>query len=117
MSTRVIRGNGERIVPDEKVAEYLAMGYSVIDAQGNVVRSPETNNPADLKKQIEILTKERDEARMAAVELAEKLFNVNAENETLRAALEEHHEAENTANSVSTPLEPSENVSTSSTPL
>ena len=49
MSVRVRRANGERIVPDEKVAEYLEMGYSVLDDQGNVVKRPEPKTIPEFK--------------------------------------------------------------------
>ena len=49
MSVRVRRANGERIIPDEKVAEYLEMGYSVLDAKGNVVKRPEPKTIPELK--------------------------------------------------------------------
>lgn len=49
MSVRVRRANGERIIPDEKVAEYLEMGYSVLDAKDNVVKRPEPKTIPELK--------------------------------------------------------------------
>lgn len=75
MSVRVRRANGERIIPDEKVAEYLEMGYSVLDAKGNVVKRPEPKTIPELKAVIA----EKDKI----------IAELTAENEKLKADLAE----------------------------
>ena len=86
MSVLVRRGNGERLIPDEKVTEFLQMGYSVIDSKGKVIveAEPSTipqyktlvadlrNQVRDLKAQVAVLEeqntalKTRDNASKAA---------------------------------------------------
>lgn len=62
MSVLVRRGNGERLIPDEKVAEFLQMGYSVIDSKGKVIVEAEPSTipqyktlVADLRNQVRAL--------------------------------------------------------------
>lgn len=81
MSVRVRRANGERVIPDEKVTEYLEMGYSVIDDLGNVVRRPKPKITDEIKamlaekdKAIDCLLKEIDTLKAM---LAEKEKNVS----------------------------------------
>lgn len=45
----VKRSNTELTVPEEKVAEYLSMGYSLLDSDGNVVKAPTKEDVATLK--------------------------------------------------------------------
>ena len=59
MSVLVRRGNGELLIPDEKMAEYLSMGYSVIDSNGKVLVEAEPSTipqyktlVADLRNQV-----------------------------------------------------------------
>lgn len=50
MPTLMKKANGERLVPDEKVAEYLEMGYSVINSDGEVLKEPAPTTPAQFRK-------------------------------------------------------------------
>ena len=96
MSVRVRRANGERIIPDEKVAEYLEMGYSVLDAKGNVVKRPEPKTIPELKaalvekdKLIAELSASVEELKAALVEKDKLIAELSASVEELKAALVE----------------------------
>ena len=52
MSVRMCKANCERLVPKEKVAEYLEMGYSALDDKGNVVKRPVANTVPGLKARV-----------------------------------------------------------------
>lgn len=69
----VIRGGSERTVPDEKLEEYLNMGYSEIDSKGNIIQK------GRLKGQ------ERISAELAKAE--REAAALCLENENLRARL------------------------------
>lgn len=90
MAIRVKRANGERLIPDDKMTEYLAMGYSVIDDQGHVIAKPDPKTPAEFKAAMDDLKAkhadeiaERDKAIDACKEECAKLI---AENDALKAA-------------------------------
>ena len=44
----VKRANSERIVPEEKVKEFLELGYSLIDEKGNVLKKGKAQSKEDL---------------------------------------------------------------------
>ena len=73
MPTLMKKANGERLVPDEKVAEYLEMGYSVIAPDGKVLEKPRPTTPAEFAQ----IIREKD-AIIAALA---------ADNAMLKAAL------------------------------
>lgn len=88
MPTLMIKGNGERLVPDEKVTEYLEMGYSVIDRDGKVIKKPKPTTPAEFNEIVHAYEQEiaqKDEAILA----------LTADNNMLKAALadltKQHH--------------------------
>lgn len=68
MPTLMKKANGERYVPDEKVAEYLALGYSVIDSTGKVLQEPEPTTIEQFRKERHKLTNEI--TRLQAANLA-----------------------------------------------
>ena len=80
MPTLMKKANGERLVPDEKVTEYLEMGYSVIAPDGKVLEKPKPTTPAEFAEVIrdyENLILEKNAAIVA----------LTADNNMLRAAL------------------------------
>ncbi len=58
MATLMKKGNGERLVPDEKVAEFLEMGYSAIDDLGRVLIQAKPTTIADYKALVSKLQQE-----------------------------------------------------------
>lgn len=54
----VKKGNAEYRVPDEKLDEYLAMGYSQIDESGKVIREPGKRGEAALREKVSALETE-----------------------------------------------------------
>lgn len=93
MSVLMKKGNGERQVPEEKVAEFLALGYSVIDSEGKVLVEAEPTNLAEYKAALTKARKERDEYKaaldeaLARAETAEKALEATKGQETASAAL------------------------------
>ena len=73
MATRMIRGNGERLVPDEKVTEFLKLGYSVIDDQGNVTVEAEPSTIPQYKALVEKLRKENEALKLEKAEAEKEL--------------------------------------------
>ena len=55
MSYKARRYNRELTIPEEKAEEYAQMGYSVTDANGNVVVEAVITSVADAKKEMEVL--------------------------------------------------------------
>lgn len=76
MATRMIRGNGERLVPDEKVTEFLKMGYSVIDDQGNVTVEAEPSTIPQYKALVEKLRKENEALKLEKAEAEKELADL-----------------------------------------
>ncbi len=59
----VVKGNTEFTIPEEKVKEYLEMGYSQIDYKGKVIQNGNPKTPDDynhlvseLKAKVDMLT-------------------------------------------------------------
>lgn len=73
-TVRMRKANGERLVPAEKVTEYLEMGYSVLDSRGNVVQKPKACTVPELKAQVAELEKENAalKARLCEFEAAQE---------------------------------------------
>lgn len=73
-AVRMRKANGERLVPFEKVTEYLEMGYSVLDDKGNVVQRPKASTVPELKAQVAELEKENAalKARLCELEAAQE---------------------------------------------
>lgn len=63
--------NSELSVPDDKVAEYLEMGYAEIDANGNEVKKPVVKTVAEMEKRA-IEAEAKVEELSAIVECLEK---------------------------------------------
>lgn len=85
MSVLVKKGNSERVIAEEKLPEFLKMGYSHIDKNGKVIKKGEAQTTNDLRaayseavKEVETLTKKFNE-------LSEELDAVKKENEALKA--------------------------------
>lgn len=79
MATLMKRGNGERLVPDEKVAEFLEMGYSVIDSHGKVLVQAEPSTVPQFKALVNDLKRQ-------IVSLNAKVQVLEAENSVLKAS-------------------------------
>jgi multidrug resistance efflux pump len=71
----VIRGNSERNIPDEKLQEYLEMGYSEIDSKGNVLQEGKSTDPSKLESFLK--------------EAKSKLAAVESENTSLKSEVED----------------------------
>lgn len=96
MSYKARRYNRELTIPEEKAEEYAQMGYSVTDANGNVVAEADITSVADAKKEMEVLRKENAELKakleevMIYAENADKqITQLQAENEELKKAAKE----------------------------
>lgn len=101
--TRIKKGGCEYTVDDSVVDEYLAKGYSIIDARGNTVRtgSPTTyeallTENAELRQAIKrleqsnvMLATEGAESAKREASAAESIAALTAENDALRAENEE----------------------------
>lgn len=77
----VKRANCERIVPDEKVNEFLALGYSLIDKDGTVLKKGKAQSKEDL------LVAYKD-AQAENTELHAEIVRLKNENDALRAEIE-----------------------------
>lgn len=87
---RMRKANGERLVPPEKVAEYLELGYSVIDSEGHVVKRPDPKTPAEFKAVVSEMKKDFDEKEKAFFEKEGELLAQVSRYEALIA--EKDHE-------------------------
>lgn len=97
------KGNRMVRIADERKSDYIAMGYTIKDAEGNVI-----NKPDDPKKENELLKKqlsdmaaemkqkeekleeavrEADEVNVAKETLETEIRSLKAENKTLKARL------------------------------
>lgn len=60
MSVLVRKGNGERLIPDEKMTEFLEMGYSVINSKGEVIVEAVPSTVPQYKALVNRLQKENE---------------------------------------------------------
>ncbi|MBR3741033.1 MAG: hypothetical protein IKO94_01190 [Selenomonadaceae bacterium] len=93
MDVLVRRGNGERLVPQEKVAEFLALGYSVIDSAGKVLVEAEPMNLAECKKMLAEVKKERDSLKDQNEALSKKVIEAETALAEVKKRLKETLEA------------------------
>lgn len=96
MSYKARRRNRELTIPEEKAEEYAQMGYSVTDAEGNVVAEADITSVADAKKEMEVLRKENaelkaklEEAMLYAENADKKIEQLQKENAELKKAAKE----------------------------
>lgn len=87
---RMRKANGERLVPPEKVAEYLELGYSVIDSEGHVIKRPDPKTPAEFKAAVAEMKKDFDEKEKAFFEKEGELLAQVSRYEVL--LVEKEHE-------------------------
>ena len=81
----VKRANCERIVPDEKVNEFLALGYSLIDKDGTVLKKGKAQSKEDLLVAYKDSQAENAELHAEIVRLKNENDALHAEIETLKA--------------------------------
>lgn len=96
MSYKARRRNRELTIPEEKAEEYAQMGYSVTDAEGNVVAEADITSVADAKKEMEVLRKENaelkaklEETMLYAENADKKIEQLQKENAELKKAAKE----------------------------
>lgn len=96
MSYKARRYNRELTIPEEKAEEYAQMGYSVTDANGNVVVEAVITSVADAKKEMEALRKENadlkaklKEATLYAENADKQIEQLQEENTELKKAVKE----------------------------
>lgn len=70
---KVLKGNKQLTVAEEKVGEFLQLGYSLIDEEGNIIKPGVATSLKELKDENSTLKAE--------------LTKVKAENEDLKAQL------------------------------
>lgn len=68
----VKRANVELRVPEERVKEYLEMGYSVIDSDGNVIQRCQPQTLEDYKRYARELEEQIAELQKAATKAKSK---------------------------------------------
>lgn len=94
MSYIVRKANRVLTVPDEKVEEYQAMGYTIMDMSGNVVSEPAPTGKeaadkiVELKTENEELKEKLEEASKYAENADKKIEELQKENEELKAAIQ-----------------------------
>ena len=79
----VKRANCERIVPDEKVNEFLALGYSLIDKDGTVLKKGKAQSKEDLLVAYKDAQAENADLKAENVKLKEENDSLKAEIEAL----------------------------------
>lgn len=96
MSYKARRRNRELTIPEEKAEEYAQMGYSVTDAEGNVVAEADITSVADAKKEMEVFRKENaelkaklEETMLYAENADKKIEQLQEENAELKKAAKE----------------------------
>ena len=77
----VKKANRERIVPEEKVNEFLALGYSLIDNDGNVLKKGTAQTKDDFRVALK-------EAQIENAELHAEIVRLKNENDALHAEIE-----------------------------
>lgn len=80
------RANGECMVPEEKVTEFLAMGYSVIDLEGHVLVEAEPSTLPECKLKIKKLNAEIEALKAENELLKNEQIGLLKEREELLAA-------------------------------
>lgn len=80
----VKRANCERIVPDEKVNEFLSLGYSLIDKDGTVLKKGKAQSKEDLLVAYKDVQKENEEFQAEIVRLKTENDSLKAEIEALK---------------------------------
>ena len=83
--TRVKLGGRELTIPDDRVAEYLEQGYSVIDAKGNTLQTGKILTYEQAITENNKLTAQNKRLKVA-------YDSLTAENEKLKASLEKANE-------------------------
>lgn len=86
MSVLVRRGNGELLIPDEKMAEYLSMGYSVIDSNGKVLVEAEPSTIPQYKALVASLRKQVADLSAQAQALEEQITALKTRDSADKAA-------------------------------
>lgn len=107
MPTLMKKANGERYVPDEKVAEYLALGYSVIDSTGKVLQEPEPTTIEQFRKERRKLT---DQIARLQDDNAAKDQRIQELEKALGEACKQQDEAKGAETASYSAEEPSEQV-------
>jgi cell shape-determining protein MreC len=83
----VIKGNKQLTVAHEKVKEYLSMGYSEIDEEGNVLQVGDATDLKDIKAENDTLKAKLAEYK-ENVEKLDQFEEIQKENEDLKAEKE-----------------------------
>ena len=86
MSVLVRRGNGELLIPDEKMAEYLSMGYSVIDSNGKVLVEAEPTTAPQYKELVATLRRQVKDLQTQVAVLEEQNTALKTRNSASKAA-------------------------------
>ena len=81
----VKRANCERVIAEDKVAEFLALGYSVIDKDGTVLQKGKATSKEDLLVAYNAAQAENTELHAEIVRLKNENDALHAEIETLKA--------------------------------
>lgn len=79
---KVIKGNKELTVAEEKVEEFLQLGYNQIDYEGNIIKAGTATTLKDIKAENDTLKAE-----------LLKYKDVEAENKKLKAEIKKLKEA------------------------
>ncbi len=77
----MIKGNCEKIVSEEKVSEFIELGYSLLDDKGKVIKHGNPQNKDDFRAENEALKHEN-------ASLNSENKKLIAENEALKAEIE-----------------------------
>ena len=88
MSVLVKKGNSERVIAEEKLPEFLKMGYSHIDKNGKVIKKGEAQTASDLRAAYADVVKENEALTKQTKELSDELDAAKKENETLKEQIE-----------------------------
>ncbi len=98
----VKRANCERIVPDEKVNEFLALGYSLIDKNGTVLKKGKAQSKEDLLVAYKDAQAENTELHAEIVRLKEENDSLHAEIEALKKGSDDKFKCPHCDNEYST---------------
>lgn len=82
---QVIKGNVQLTINEDKLDEFLKLGYSQIDEKGEIVKAGQATTLKEIKE--ENMTLKAELAKYQAINL-EEIEAIKAENETLKAELE-----------------------------